>query len=798
MFFLKQKEKNFLFLLAIIIIFLSLLQKNNIYADNETTYISTSTINYVENEVLIKYKNSDSEIKPTFVSNSLTNKLGLNYSLLSETESNIENLDNNISIIKITDGSSVKEKIEELNKNPNVEYAQPNFIYHPTADTIEDIGTNDQYISSLWNLASTSVPSAWKINEGTTSPVVVAVIDTGVDYTHQDISSNMWDGTNCYSYNGSLLGECIHGYDFYDNDKDPMPSPTYYHGTHVAGIISAIKNNGLGIVGIAPNAKIMAIRVGNDTFSTSNIIKAIKFAKNNGAKIINASLGITCPSNVDFLCHDYYFESIINSFPGLFIAAAGNDGRNSDANISHTYPSDFSLNNIISVASTNHSDELSSFSNYGTTSVDIGAPGSGIYSLITNNSYQLLSGTSMATPHIVGLAALIEGYNPNITTTQIKNIILSTGDSLNSLNNKILSGKRMNAYNAMLASIPKSIVSFNFPEIQSTSTINQDNYSITVDVPFNTDITKLIPTISITGLSIEPSSGISQNFTNPINYTVTATDNSKNYYTVTVRPEIDPNIQIINNDKNLLTENLIKGKNDNLLNIKYPLNLPMLGDNGSKITWVSSNPDIVSNDGLIINKNYDPNLLTITLTATLTRIYRQIISSNDYNEFTISDTKQFTVTTPYYKKISSGGGGGGSSIKKNIIPILSININTPIDIKNITPNNYSFNNTLSFGSSGPEVIELQNRLTSDGIYKGPITGYFGILTKEAVKNYQIKNNLPVVGIVGPLTIKSLNSSSNSNNSDSNNNSTIEIIKMFINLGIITPDKADTARKFFGL
>ena len=329
---------------------------------------------YVEGEILVKYKSDKIDLDTFFGHAS-----ALNFTNSRSLERKEDLRKNNISVLRIKDSRTVEEKIAELKSDPNVEYAQPNFQYHPAA-----IETNDTDKDLLWGLYNTGqpvngvsgvddadidAPEAWAINEGTTGEVIVAVIDTGVAYNHPDLADNMWDGVNCLKEDGFALGNCNHGYDFEDDDKTPLPT-TSSHGTHIAGTIVAVKDNSIGIVGVAPSAKIMALK---SSLTTADNVKSINFAQQNGAKIINASWG---GSNSDQLLKD-----AIASFPGLFVVASGNESTDNDTG-THLYPSDFDLDNIVSVAATDQNDALADFSNYGATSVDVGAPGVNIYSTI--------------------------------------------------------------------------------------------------------------------------------------------------------------------------------------------------------------------------------------------------------------------------------------------------------------------------------------------------------------------------------------------------------------------------------
>ncbi len=356
--------------------------------EGDTGQMETGARDYVEGEILVKYKdnkiNLDTKAGRKIVYGFLKNE-----SL--EQKDSIP--DTNLAVLKITDETSVEDKVAELENNPNIEYAEPNYKLE-----LATIDTDDTYKDILWGLdnigqeiggdfgkstgtpdADIDAPEAWAINEGTNGETIVAVIDTGVAYDHPDLAGNMWDGTNCVDENGDLIpGGCNHGYDFEDNDNTPLPTnPDYgYHGTHVAGIIAAEKGNGEGVVGVAPHAKIMALKFALDDFSEA---KAIDFAIKNGAKVINASYG-----GPFFSQTEYDAISRFKDAGGIFVAAAGN--FSSDNDDSHFYPSDYDLDNIISVAATDNNDNLASFSNYGSISVDVGAPGQDIYSTFVTDT----------------------------------------------------------------------------------------------------------------------------------------------------------------------------------------------------------------------------------------------------------------------------------------------------------------------------------------------------------------------------------------------------------------------------
>lgn len=281
--------------------------------------------------------------------------------------------------IELKGDQSVDDAIASYQDNPNVAYAQPNFIYQ------WDAVPNDTLYGELWGLKNSgqtiTAPSYMHNNPGIAGmdmdmelawdyitdchSMIVAVIDSGINYTHMDLAANMWDGGAGYPN---------HGWDFAQDDNDPMPADGDAHGTHVAGIIGAVGNNAAQTTGICWDVELMALRAGGASGSTTaNIIQSIDFAIANGAMIINMSLG-----NYTF---DQLGEDAINLARNngiLVVASAGNAGSDNDQ-IPH-YPSDYDLDNIISVAALDQAYELADFSNYGADSVDVGSPGTNILS----------------------------------------------------------------------------------------------------------------------------------------------------------------------------------------------------------------------------------------------------------------------------------------------------------------------------------------------------------------------------------------------------------------------------------
>ncbi len=288
-----------------------------------------------------------------------------------------------------------------------------------------------------WGLQAVDAPGAWEISMGSRQ-VVVADIDTGVDYTHEDLMNNMW-------INPNPTQNDRHGYDFANND--PFPYDDHGHGTHTSGTIGATGGNGVGISGVAPDVSIMALKflTGGGSGTTANAIRSIDYAITNGARIMSNSWGGRGSASGNRALE----ESIIRAAKAdiLFVAAAGNDSSNNDVN--PTYPAAIQQPNVLTVASTMQNDQLSSFSNFGLKTVHVGAPGSKVYSTVPGNQYKSYSGTSMACPHVAGVAALILAVNPKLSAVKVKEIIMETVDPLPALDGITVSGGRVNAKRAL-------------------------------------------------------------------------------------------------------------------------------------------------------------------------------------------------------------------------------------------------------------------------------------------------------------------------------------------------------------
>lgn len=345
---------------------------------------------------------------------------------------------------KLPPGLSVPQAQQALQRNPNVLYAEPDYIVYA------DVTPNDPFYVNLYGMGKINAPAAWDTFAGDAN-FVVAIIDTGINYTHPDLAANMWLNPGEVAGNGldddaNGYIDDVYGWDFANNDNNPADG--HGHGTHTAGTVGAVGNNGVGVAGVNWNVKLAALKFLSDagSGSTSNAIKAVQYAVKEGIKVSNNSWG---GGGFDQSLYDAINAS--RSVGHLFVAAAGNNGANND--LTPFYPASYNLDNLISVAATDSSDAKASFSNYGVTSVDLGAPGVNIYSTLPSG-YGSMSGTSMASPHVAGVAALVYGYHPSWTYQQVRDSIFNTVRQVASLSGKTVTGGIVDAAAALGASPP--------------------------------------------------------------------------------------------------------------------------------------------------------------------------------------------------------------------------------------------------------------------------------------------------------------------------------------------------------
>jgi serine protease len=367
---------------------------------------------------------------------------------------------NGLHRVRLASDMTVADALAALEGDSRIAYAQPNYRL-----TVSSYLPNDPHFGEQWALhnigqagevdADIDAPEAWDVAR--TSPgVIVAILDTGIDYNHPDLAGNIWTNSgevpgNGIDDDGNGYIDDVHGWNFVDNNGNIMDD--YGHGTHVAGIIGAVGDNGIGVAGVTWSVQLMAIKFldGSGNGWISSAIEALNYAVANGATISNNSWsgGGYDQALVDAI-------ATAGAMDHLFVVAAGNGGRDND--LFPIYPATYDLPNILTVAATDQFDQLAGFSNYGRTSVDLGAPGVNIISTVAAagvvagaGGYGSLTGTSMAAPFVTGVAALLRSQNAGWSYQQIVNRILSTVDPLPSLETTTVSGGRLNAAAALNA-----------------------------------------------------------------------------------------------------------------------------------------------------------------------------------------------------------------------------------------------------------------------------------------------------------------------------------------------------------
>jgi len=351
--------------------------------------------------------------------------------------------------IQFAAGSPVTEKIKEFQAASQIAYIEPDYIvtaFHTP---------NDPMFSQQYSHQLAQSPQAWDMGMGS-KKVVVAVIDTGLDNTHPDLAANVWVNpgeipNNGIDDDGDGYVDDVNGWNFAANTNNVMADDApHFHGTHTAGILGAVGDNGIGVIGASPNVSIMPLKFLTSTGSgnVSDAVKAIGFAIQKKVQVMSNSWGGSSYSQA--LCDAI---SLANSAGIVFVAAAGNGdangvGQNNDT--TPVYPARCGGANMVVVAASDQNDNLASFSNYGST-VQLAAPGVNIISTMNGSQYQLMSGTSMATPFVAGVVAEMMALRPDMSYSQILLALLRNVDPIPSMSGKLSYGGRVNAYKAMKA-----------------------------------------------------------------------------------------------------------------------------------------------------------------------------------------------------------------------------------------------------------------------------------------------------------------------------------------------------------
>lgn len=410
--------------------------------------------NHVPNELLVKFNKGVSEDART----AALSRIGGSVSEKILTKTMQRFGDEGIYLIHTP--LAALEAIAKI-KGIEIEYAEPNYIYQ------HDAVSNDPYYTngSLWgmygdatspaNQFGSQAGEAWAANHTGSSTVHIGVIDEGAMFNHEDLAANFW--TNPYDpvdgadNDGNGYVDDIHGWDFANNDNTTFDGLSDDHGTHVSGTIGGVGGNGKGVAGVVWNVKIISAKfLGSNGGTTANAIRAVDYITD-----LKTRHGLALPATNNSWGGGGFSQALQDAITRagaaniLFVAAAGNDGANTETSTS--YPSGYDNANIIAVASITSTGALSSFSNYALTKVDLGAPGSGIYSTLPVRSkgqvvsgYGSYSGTSMATPHVTGAVALFLSTNPGSSAATIKGAIMNSTIATPSLNGKCVTGGRLN------------------------------------------------------------------------------------------------------------------------------------------------------------------------------------------------------------------------------------------------------------------------------------------------------------------------------------------------------------------
>lgn len=439
-------------------------------------------------------------------------------------------LDGRIAELKIPKGVSRDGLIKQLSRHAAIEVAEPNYLLH-AIDNTNVVLPNDPRFSELWGMNNTGTNGgradadidaveAWELTTGSRN-VIVGVIDTGTDYNHPDLAANIWTNPNEVAGNGidddnNGVIDDIHGFSAVNNNGNPMDGQG--HGTHVAGTIGASGDNAIGVAGVNWNVTMIPCQfLGADgSGTTAGAIACINYYTN-----LKQNHGVNVRLTSNSWGGGGFSQALSDAIKAgndagiLFIAAAGNDADNSD--LTPHYPSAYNLPGIISVASTDRSDNMSSFSTYGAVSVDLGAPGSAILSTTPNNSYASFSGTSMATPHVAGAAALVWSLNPDLSISEMKTLLMDSGDSLAALAGKTVSGKRLNVKNALDAADPEPGFSLGLTPAQQTVTAGAiATYTLSVNdiadwqgvVNLTASATPALPGLALSAVQATPGQNI--------------------------------------------------------------------------------------------------------------------------------------------------------------------------------------------------------------------------------------------------------------------------------------------------
>ncbi len=376
--------------------------------------------------------------------------------------------DARIQKVKLTHAQSLEAALNRLNANPRIEYAEPNYIYQISSYERAFNLPNDEMVGQLWGMKNTgqadksgqvgtpgadiNVAPLWEMGITGDRRITVAIIDTGVSWTHPDLVDNLYTNPgeiagNGIDDDGNGYIDDVHGWNF--EGKSNNSTDDHDHGSHCAGTIGGTGNNGIGVAGVNWKVSLMPLKFlsASGSGSLDDAVDAINYATMMHVNVMSNSWGGGGFSQT-------MLDAITRAKDAgiLFVAAAGNASSNNDA--TPTYPSNYVVDNVLSVGATDNRDTLASFSCFGKRTVHVAAPGNWILSSVKNGGYDLFRGTSMATPHVAGIAALLLSAHPEWGFAELKDRLIRSSPKLETLKRKVKSGGRVDAYNAMMGIFP--------------------------------------------------------------------------------------------------------------------------------------------------------------------------------------------------------------------------------------------------------------------------------------------------------------------------------------------------------
>jgi subtilisin family serine protease len=448
--------------LLVILVFCGASLTNTVVVDaqgrSEVALSALERIPHVPNQVLVQFRYGIAEA----AKESIRGRIQAQVEDVVVAKERRSDFKGDLELWNLPPGLAIARAVREIEGDSAVEFAEPNWIYQHQA------ASNDPYYTngSLWgmygdgtspsNAYGSQAGEAW-VNKTDCSSAYVGIIDEGMMFTHEDLAGNVWtnpfDPVDGVDNDGNGYVDDLHGWDFAGNDNTIYDGSVDDHGTHVSGTVAARGGNGKGVAGVCWQVQLISAKfLGRNGGTTANAIKAVNYITD-----LKTRHGLNIAATNNSWGGGGYSTGLYDAIASagaadiLFVAAAGNSGVNIDS--SPSYPASYSNANIIAVAAIDSSGNLASWSNYGATGVDLGAPGVSVWSTVPNkksqSSYSSYSGTSMATPHVTGAAALYAAGHPNSTAAAIKGAILSTTVSTASLSGKTVTGGRLNISSAL-------------------------------------------------------------------------------------------------------------------------------------------------------------------------------------------------------------------------------------------------------------------------------------------------------------------------------------------------------------